>query len=282
MATLVMAALGAIVGSGVMMVVYSVTGVQLFPGVGRTVMRWTAISETLLYWAIAAFLAGVAVWAYSGWPVAGFWSVAGTLSIPFLRSGGTDADSEIEFVEAIATWSEQIRDTMAASSGLQQALVTTAARAPSAIEGPLLRFASRAPRGDLSGALRQLGADLDHPSADMVVAGLLSATDLDAGRLVPLLTRLASSIRDEAQMRVRVEVGRARVRTSMHIVGFFGCLTAAMLLVVSSDLLSGYNSLAGQLWLIFVGGIVVLAVWSSRRLAELPQPERFVARGRSL
>ena len=110
------------------------------------------------------------------------------------------------------------------------------------------------------------------------MAGLLSATELDAGRLVPLLGRLASSIRDEAQMRVRVEVSRARVRTSMKIVGVSIAATMVLMIVAGGDLLAGYDSAIGQLWLVVVGFIVVLAIWSARKLAEIPQPERFVAR----
>ncbi|MFT4989684.1 MAG: tight adherence protein B, partial [Acidimicrobiales bacterium] len=120
--------------------------------------------------------------------------------------------------------------------------------------------------------------DLGHPAADLVIAGLVSASELDAGRLVPLLTRLASSIRDEAHMRVRIEVSRARVRTSMKIVGFFVGLTMLLMIVVGRELLRGYESAAGQVWLLIVGTVVVLAIWITRKLAEIPQPERFVAR----
>ena len=95
---------------------------------------------------------------------------------------------------------------------------------------------------------------------------------------MPLLSRLASSIRDEAQMRVRVEVSRTRIRTSMKIVGFFVTLTMMMMVVTGRQLLSGYQTAAGQIWLLVVGAVVVLAVWSTRKLSQIPQPERFVAR----
>lgn len=110
------------------------------------------------------------------------------------------------------------------------------------------------------------------------MAGLLSATELDAGRLVPLLSRLASSIRDEADMRVRIETSRARVRTSMKIVGLFVAATVLLMVIAGKDLLAGYDSAAGQLWLVIVGTVVVLAIWTTRKLAHIPQPERFVAR----
>lgn len=278
MNALVMAALGAMVGVGLLSVVFSLLGVRLFRGFAAAAQRLQHKSERLLYWIVGAFAVSAVVWAWTGWPVGGLWAFVGVMSIPLLRGGGPKAEDEIAKVEAIATWSEQIRDTMNAAAGLQQSLIATAINGPIVIQRELANFARRAPRGDLSTALRQLGTDLDHPAADLVVAGLVSATELDAGRLVPLLDRLASSIRDEASMRVRIEVSRARVRTSMKIVGFFVCATVLLMVVVGKDLLKGYSSAAGQIWLMVVGLVVVVAVWSTRKLAEIPQPERFVAR----
>lgn len=277
-----MAALGALVGTGVLAVVASLRGVKLFHGFVPGALRAQQASERLVMWVVAAFAVAALVWGWTGWPVGGLWAFAGVLSIPLLRPEGHSATDEIAKVEAIATWTEQIRDTMNASAGLQQSLVATAANGPVVIKRELSNFARRAPRGDLAGALRDLGADLDHPAADLVIAGLLSATELDAGRLVPLLSRLASSIRDEAQMRVRVEVSRARIRTSMKIVGFFVTLTMMMMVVTGKQLLSGYKTATGQIWLLVVGGVVVLAVWSTRKLSQIPQPERFVARKAAL
>lgn len=273
-----MAALGAMVGAGVLAVVISVRGIRLFPRFGSLVTQYLASSQRLVLWLVGAFVAAVFVMAMSGWPVAALWAFAGFMSLPLLRGTGPSADEAIAKVEAIATWSEQIRDTMNAAAGLQQALIATAVRGPAAIQNELADFARRAPRGDLAGALRQLGRDVDHPSADMVIAGLISAIELDAGRLVPLLSRLALSIREEAHMRVRIEVGRARIRTSMKIVGFCVGSTALLLLVFGGDLLTSYNGTAGQIWLLVVGAVVVVAVWASRRLARVPQPDRFVAR----
>jgi Flp pilus assembly protein TadB len=278
MAAIVMAALGALVGVGVVAAVCSLRGIRLFPGFAQGVATTQRYSQNLVVWFLGAFVAASLVWAWTTWPVGGLWVFAGVMAIPLLKGDRYSATDEIAKVEAIATWTEQVRDTMNASAGLQQSLVATASNAPAVISDELTIFARRAPRGDLSAALRQLGSDLDHPASDLVVAGLLSATELDAGRLVPLLSRLASSIRDEAHMRVRVEVSRARVRTSMKIVGFFVSLTALLLMVVGRDLLRGYNTALGQLWLLVVGSVVVLAVWSTRRLAEVPRPERFVAR----
>jgi len=278
MDALVMAALGALLGVGVLAVYFSLRGVRLFPGFSKGAAAAQRYSERIVVWFVGAFAAASIVWAWTSWPVGGMWVFVGIMSMPLMKGDNYNAQDEIAKVEAIATWTEQIRDTMNASAGLQQSLVATASNGPEAIRDQLTLFARRAPRGDLSGALRQLRTDLDHPASDLVVAGLLSATELDAGRLVPLLSRLASSIRDEAHMRVRIEVSRARVRTSMKIVGFFVSLTMLLLVVAGRELLRGYATPVGQVWLVVVGGVVVLAIWSTRKLAEVPQPERFVAR----
>ena len=280
MNVLVSAALGALVGVSLLAVVASLRGVQLFPAASAAFGRGQARTERFSLWLLLAVLGAVGTWAFTGWPVAGIWVFFAALAVPLMTGDGSSRTGDIDKVEAIATWTEQIRDTMNASAGLQQALVATASQGPAPIASELQAFARRAPRGDLATALVQLGDDLDHPSSDMVVAGLLAATELDAGRLVPLLSRLAASIRDEARMRVRIEVGRARVRTSMRIVGVCVSATVLLLVVAGGDLLEGYDSVAGQLWLIVVGGLVVGAVWASRKLGEIPQPERFVARRR--
>lgn len=277
---LVMAVLGSMVGLGLLCVVASIRGVQLLRWARPSAAAAGIRAEQFSLWLLLAVVAAIAAWGLTGWPVGGLWVFAGTVAFPLTRDRRYGAVDEIDKVEAIATWTEQIRDTMNASAGLQQALIATATHGPLPIADELRDFARRAPRGDLGGALQQLGHDIDHPSSDMVVAGLLAATELDAGRLVPLLSRLASSIRDEAQMRIRIEVGRARVRTSMKIVGVCVAMTALLLLIAGGDLLDGYGSATGQLWLLVVGAVVVAAAWSSRRLGEVPQPDRFVSRRR--
>ena len=121
-------------------------------------------------WFAGAFVAASVMWAWTNW--------AGRRPVGLCRDhvdpsycevSITTPTVEIAKVEAIATWTEQIRDTMNASAGLQQSLVATASNGPTPIRSELANFARRAPRGDLSGALRQLGADLNHPAADLVI-----------------------------------------------------------------------------------------------------------------
>jgi Flp pilus assembly protein TadB len=101
---------------------------------------------------------------------------------------------------------------------------------------------------------------------------------MEARELGPLLSRLAESIRGDVRMRLRVEVGRARIRTSARIVTLTTIVTIMFMFLFSRDLLSAYDTLGGQLWLIVVGGIFAMGGWLLRRYGEIEMPDRFTAR----
>jgi len=279
MDTIVLTCLAVVLGAGLCAVGWSLLGVRLFPGTQQAITNVIARSHNLALWVTGALAVALVVQLVTGWVVAAIWVFAGICSIPLTRRTDTSPDVEIDRVEAIATWADQVRDTLAASAGIQQALIATAQRPPQAIQAELTRFSFYAGR-DLPAALRRLGADLAHPAADMVIAGLLAAIELDAGRVGDLLMRLTESIRAEASMRVRVEVSRSRIRTSWRIVAAAISATMMVIIAFGRGLTSAYSSLAGQLWLALVGLVVVVSIVTSKRLARIPQPARFVSRER--
>ena len=75
---------------------------------------------------------------------------------------------------------------------------------------------------------------------------------MEARDLGPLLTRLSESIRADVRMRLRIEVGRARIRTSSKIVLAVTLFTMAMIYFTSEDLLEVYDTGEGQVWLLGV------------------------------
>ena len=230
-------------------------------------------------WVTGALAVSLLALVLTGWIVLALWLFAAIVSVPLMRNSGPDPQEEIRRVAAIATWAEQVRDTIAASAGIQHALIVTARRPPAAIATELDAFTYTANR-DLPAALRQLRADIDHPSADLVVAGLLAAIELDAGKVSDLLLRLSESIRAEAAMRQRIEVSRSRVRASWRIVAAANAATVLVLMVFGRDITGAYSTFVGQLWLVLVAGVVTASLLSFRKLATIPQPARFVSRER--
>jgi Flp pilus assembly protein TadB len=273
---------GAALGLGVLLVVQGLRGRRLLPSLASGTA--TSGPPGLLVARVAGGLAvGIVVWAVTSWPVAGLGAAAGAAAGASLLGGRRQRDDSVARTEAIAVWVEMIRDTMAGAKGLEEALIASARVAPKAIEAETRRFAGRLEHTSLQEALRALGEDLDHPSADLVIVGLAHGADMEraTGDLGELLSRLAESIRGDVRMRVRVEVGRARIRTSAKIVVGWTLATAVLLYVFDRDLLAGYGTLGGQLWLAVVFSVWAVAGLMIRRLGRLEMPERFVARERA-
>ncbi len=270
------AAVGLLAGLGALLIVAGARGNQVLP---RPKPPTSDRPDRDLALAAASLVAALVLWALTGWIVAAVAGGAAVLGTRHLFSRRADSQRAVARTEAIAVWTEQIRDNMAAAAGLEQALLTSAAHAPESIADEVTRFVSRIDRGvHLLDALADLGDELDHSAADLVVVALANAVRLEARDLGPLLTRLALFIRADVRMRLRIEVSRARIRTSARIVVATTFFTASFLFVFSPNLLDAYDSVAGQLWLLVVIGVFVAAAALMRSLASEEYPGRFSAR----
>lgn len=220
--------------------------------------------------AAAAFVAtGTAV--LTRWPAAAILAGAGAAGMPALlrstRRGNTTAH-----LEAIAAWTELLRDTMAAAAGLGQAIVATAELAPVAIRPFVATLAERLASGvPMEDALRAFADDLADPSADLVVCALLIAATAKAQRLGELLGALADSCREEIAMRLRVEASRASSRSSVRTVIVFSLAFAAVLFVLAHAYLVPFGSATGQLVLLAVGSCYAAGLILMVRLIR-PRP----------
>lgn len=277
MSLLIAATAGTGIGLGVLLIVAGLRGQRILPGLDRLLPSATNV-EMAAAWCGAAAITGIVVYALVGWPVAAALAAGTVIWLPRPLAARTNRDTAVARTEAIASWAEMIRDNMAGSAGLEQALIASAHVAPAAIAPELRRFAGRIDRMPLVDALGRLGAELDHPSADLVVVALVNAARMEARELGPLLGRLADTIRADVRMRLRVEVGRARIRTSARIVVATSVVTIGFLFVFSRQLLEAYDSLAGQLWLLVVAGVFALGGWLLSSYGQLEMPERFSAR----
>jgi len=222
-----------------------------------------------------AFLVVVGV---TGWVVGGVLAAGAVLALPRVLGGKAARQQAIDRTEAVASWTEMVRDSIVAASGLEEAIVATAPVAPAPIGREVRALVRRLDHQRLPDALVAFGNDLDHPSGDLVVAALTIASRLEASDLSGLLSRLADATRGEARMRIRVEVGRTRVRTATKVI--VGVVVAAVvfLAVVNREYLAVYDSPTGQLVLAAVGGIFATGAWLLARMSEIELPERFTAR----
>jgi hypothetical protein len=220
--------------------------------------------------------AAVVIGALTRWPMAALLLGVGGFMAPSLLGGEARRRAQLERIEAIAAWAEMLRDTMAGSGGLEQSIVATAGVAPRAIRSEVLRLAARLERDRLTPALYGFADEIDDPSGDLVVAALILAADKSPKRLGDLLGRLATFARAEVNMRLRVEAGRARTRTSVKVTTVATAAFAVFLLVFNREYLDPYDSALGQAVLAFIGLCFGTAyVWLARSL-RIESDERFL------
>ena len=113
---------------------------------------WARLGRRAGLAAAGALLLGLA----TRWPVAAIsGAVLGWFLVDLAGQKGA-REAALERSEAVAGWAEMLRDTLAGAHGLEQAIVTTAAVAPTAIRDDLLLLTARLPSEPLSGALRRL------------------------------------------------------------------------------------------------------------------------------
>lgn len=220
-------------------------------------------------------VAGVAV--LTRWPVAVVAAAAIVLLWPRIVGASGVGQAALDQLEALAIWTESMRDITRASTGLEEAIPITAESAPDALRPALRRLSDRlAARIPLDTALRDFAADADDPGVDYVVAALILNVRTRGPELAAVLSRLADSTRAELAMRQEVEAERRRLRRHTWIM--FGIIAAWICgqLVVARDHLEPFGEPIGQVVLAGIVAAWVFAAMRARSLSEPVRPARFL------
>jgi tight adherence protein B len=228
-------------------------------------------------WLLAAAAVGVGVGVATGWIVGGLLAGLAVWGLPRVLGGDKEHARQVARIEAIAAWAEMLRDTLAAAAGLEQAILATAANVPDAIRDEIGDLAFRLDRGDrLAPSLRVTADRLADPTADLVVSALVLASEHRARNLADLLGELAAETREQAAMRLRVEAGRARTRTTVRLIVGTTLAFAAGLVVLNRGYLAPFDTAVGQLILAVIGGLFAASFLWLARIARIRRADRFL------
>ena len=195
---------------------------------------------------------------------------------PDLLEGRSVRRSSTARTEAIAAWAEMLRDTIAAAHGLEAAITATAPLAPAAIREPVAGLAYDIHHQPLHVALGRFAAELDDPIGDLVVAALQAGARGGVRELTDLLGALAEAARDEAAMRLRVEAGRARIRTAVRVIAACTAGMAIGLVVLNPSYVEVYATASGQLMLALIALCWGFALWWLAGMSRFVRPSRFL------
>jgi hypothetical protein len=214
----------------------------------------------------------------TGWIVVAVSVALLVAAIPGIGRPYIQTRNEQELVDGIATWTEQLRDTLAGAHGLEQAIVATSVHAPLVLQAHVKKLASFIGYGSLEDGIRRFGDDLDNSTADFVVAALVTASQHQARDLGMLLTQISQCARDESKMRSRVWVGRARTRSAIKIIATVISSFVLGLFTFNRTYLQPYSSIQGQVVLSAILGVFAVSLSLMQSMAKIIEPERFVRR----
>jgi Flp pilus assembly protein TadB len=262
--TAAFALLGATCGCAAILVIVGIGRRAEQTGQDTAAPRRPPRDAKLLLVALVAALVALFV---TRWPVAAVLAAGAVLGWRGLANSAPK--EKIAHLEAIATWTEMLRDTLAAAAGISQALSATAKVAPTTIRPAVQALSNRISTGVPAGdALVIFADDLSDQSADLVVAALMMAAEHRAQRVGDLLGALASTTREQVTMRLRIEASRASARTAVRTIAGFSIGFLALLAVFARSYLAPFASFDGQLVLAVVGGLFALGLWLMARMAR--------------
>jgi Flp pilus assembly protein TadB len=268
--------LGGLVGGGLVLLFSAVRGTEQDTAVepGRDLGAVLRRAGTRLPIALGA---GLLVLVVTGWIVM---AVATGLLVVFWDAlfGGAAAERRgIQRIEALAAWTESLRDTVAGAVGLEQAIPATAYAASPVIQSELMTMSDRLRvRVPLPVALQRFAEEMDDASADLIIAALILNSRLRGPGLRDVLTSLAESARAELDMRQRVNAGRRSTRRSVQIIIGVTVGFVTLLALFSPNYVAPYGTFVGQIVLLIIIGVFTAGILWLRRLAKFEMPARFL------
>jgi len=267
---------GAIAGAGLFLLLVALRGLPPRPpGHPGRLRGWAReVGPARL---ATAVLAGLVVLVATGWLVAGVGAVLLVLSWRGM-SGAAGERAATARLEALATWTESLRDTIAGAVGLEQAIPASLRAAAPSLREPLTAMVERLhTRVPMPEALRRFADDLADPGADLIVAALIINAGLRGPGLRDLLGALSRSVRDELDVRRKVTAQRRSTRRGAQIVVGISVGLALGLALFNHAYVQVYDSVTGQLVLGVVTGLYAAGIVWMRALARFPVPERLLA-----
>ncbi|MCP3992422.1 MAG: type II secretion protein F [Actinomycetia bacterium] len=264
-------------GLGLLLIILGLRGIEVPDATPRHGERF-GLDRLRLRLTLAAFGA-VILWALSGWPVGALLAASGGFIAPTLVGAKARRQASIAKIEAIAGWAEQLRDTIGASAGLQEAIVVTARVAPPEIRPAVQDLAAGLRRNNLSTELRDFAEKIDDPSADQIVVALILASERRGQNLTQLLSEVAASSRDDASMRIRTETSRAQTYSDAKVVSGIVVGMFLFMLLFNRAYLAPFDRVTGQLVLAVVGTLWAFALYGIAQLSVVRRPPRLLAAG---
>jgi Flp pilus assembly protein TadB len=218
--------------------------------------------------AMAALVGAAVLGLITRWPVGAAigGAVGWTLWSAIFSSSPRKVTSRLD---ALATWIETLRDSVAAHRGLVAAIESTVPSAPASlranIEALVIRIKSGTP---LDRAFAALAAELADASADEAIAPLILAARFGGADLQNLLGTAATATREQLALVQRTEVARAQPRREMRLVVVVTLGFVLATVTIGHGYFKPFSTPTGQIVLLFIAGLFALGFATMSRLSQ--------------
>ncbi len=231
-------------------------------------------SDRLLMAGLGAVL-GFGAWYATGWLVAALLGAGAGAVGPIMWRAPRNRRDFIDEIEAYSQWTEQVRDLVAASGSLFEAVTLSAGQAPPRLRPNVMRMASVARTVGLPPALDWFAAEMGSPFADRLVLGMKIAWDSGA-RVGEAFDGTARAMRAEVEMRRRNEVANARAWTQVLSIVAVTVGSVLLMFVFNPGFFDPFGSVAGQAVLLGVGILIFGNIFWVLKLSESGAPMRLL------
>ena len=235
----------------------------------------SSTNDTLAMLGLGAVLA-FGAWYATGWPVAALMGLTAGVMGPMMWRAPRRRRAFTDEIEAYSQWTEQIRDLVAASGSLFEAVTLTAEQAPFLLRPKVVQMASIARTLGLPAGLDWFAAEMDSPFADRLVLGMKIAWDSGA-RVSEAFESTARAMRAEVEMRRRNEVANARAWTQVLAMLGVTVVSVLFMFVFNKPFFDPFGSTIGQATLLAVGVLIFGNIYWVLKLSESGIPVRLLA-----
>ena len=235
----------------------------------------SSMNDTLAMLGLGAVLA-FGAWYATGWVVAALIGLAAGVMGPLMWRAPRKRREFTNEIEAYSQWTEQIRDLVAASGSLFEAVTLSADQAPSRLRPKVVQMASIARTLGLPAGLDWFATEMDSPFADRLVLGMKIAWDSGA-RVSEAFESTARAMRTEVDMRRRNEVANARAWT--QVIAMVGVTVGSVLFMFAFNkpFFDPFGTVIGQATLLAVGVLIFGNIYWVLKLSESGIPVRLLA-----
>ena len=224
-------------------------------------------------------IAGILVLALSRWVAVAAAASVVVIAWPVLFGAAAQQRATIAKLEGVATWIEALRDIIAASSALPEAIAAASWRPSPALAEPMGRVVAHlAAQEPIEQVLRRLADDIDDPIADQAIAALVLNVRVQGRQLQTALSGLAVSTRREVETRRMVEAERRKSRRAVAIVMVMTVAMTVGMAVFSREYARPYSTLPGQIVLGVVVALFAAGFTVIRQMSRYATADRFLTR----